>query len=93
MKYQINGKAVEAKVTEKNDSWDTYTVTVDGEEVATISKSTYSDRKRYAGKMYGYDTKPAAHFQVETIRGNRSRSYYTLRSLKAAVEYLVNNLL
>ena len=93
MKYQIANKTAEAKKTESNDSWDTYTVTVDGEEVGTIEKSIQSERKRYTGKMYGYDTAPRATWRVITARETFLRGYLTHSSLKAAVEYLVNNLI
>jgi len=91
MKYQIQNRNVEAKVTKQNDVETIYTVFVDGEEKGKIEKSIFSDRKRYTGKMYGYDTKPSAKFRIAEVDGNLSRSFYYMKSLKAAVEYMVSN--
>jgi hypothetical protein len=91
MKYQIQNHSVEAKATKQSDVETIYTVTVDGEEKGKIEKSIYADRIRYSGKMYGYDTKPRAHFRVSEVDDNLIRGYYCHPSLKAAVEYMVNN--
>lgn len=69
-----------------------YGVYVNGELVGKVEKHVYAERVRYAGRMYGHDLAPKAHYIVSEVNGKYTTHQYEHSTRKAAVASLLQEI-